>query len=82
MSENNSIRLDELPEKDRDNYQAMVHFLMKELQAKGVVVTILDGRHGSGSFLGVLDESLLPDLKDVVQDFVDSLGEVVKKSAN
>jgi hypothetical protein len=82
MSENNPVRLDELPDDDRHHLQAMVHFIMKELQAKGVFIALLDARHGSGSVLGVLDQSLLPGLKDVVQTSLDSMGEEIKKSAN
>jgi len=48
---------DNLTEEDRDFFGALMQFLVEKLQAEGVALTVLNGKHGSGTMFGVGDES-------------------------
>jgi hypothetical protein len=68
MSETGQDMLRNLDEEERGFYMALVGFIMKQCEASGVILTILDGKHGSGSMLGVENETKLHELKNVFEE--------------
>jgi hypothetical protein len=83
MSENSSKSLSNLDEKEQKFYRALVSFLMDKCEAQGIVLTVIDGKDGSGCIVGVENPSLLPDVKMLLSAFLETLSEqVINPSAN